>query len=186
MTPVLRGGAIDPTPIEVRSLLGPPNATTTTVVLRKRDSAPDFVSVAMQVCVLRPDRALVCRMFPHQKNWSASGTPPSPAPQPPPPAPGVCTITGRLTGRLEGFMASDTPGPDTPVRLRRVIAHADGQQSRRAAVTNRRFTFRDLRAGTRYRLVADGWQSTPQVRTIDCRPNVTHHADFRIDGPPQH
>jgi hypothetical protein len=82
-------------------------------------------------------------------------------------------------------MASDTPGPDTPVRLRQVIAHADGQPSRRAAVRNRQFTFRGLRAGIRYRLVADGWQSTPQVRTIECRPRITHRADFHIVGPPQ-
>ena len=82
-------------------------------------------------------------------------------------------------------MASDTPGPDTPVRLRQMIAHGDGQPSRTARVRDRRFTFKGLKAGTRYRVVADGWQSTPQVHTINCRPHTTHHADFRIIGPPQ-
>jgi hypothetical protein len=47
LAPVLRGGAVDPTAIEVESLLGPPNAATTTVVVRKRDGASDFVSVAI-------------------------------------------------------------------------------------------------------------------------------------------
>ena len=78
LSPVLPGGAADPTLIEVESLHAPPNSTTATAVLRKHDRALDFVSVAMQVCVLRPDRALICRTFSHVKRWSASGAPPPP------------------------------------------------------------------------------------------------------------
>lgn len=180
LAPVLHDGAVDPTAIEVQSLLGPPNATTTTVVLRKRDGAPDFVSVAMQICVLRPDRAEVCRTFSRTKRWSANGPPSSPTP---PPAHGVCTITGHLTGPLEGLSEPDTPGPRIVVRLRHMAARADGQQSRSAVVHNRQYTFTGLPAGARYRVVPAFFRSTPPVRIIDCRPHITHRANFHIIGP---
>jgi hypothetical protein len=192
-TPEERGGVFDPRTVEFDELPVRPGTHSVTLTIVKRPSARDFASVAVRVCISTPDRALHCQNFPHEKRWTA-GTPPTPdppsgeLPKPPqeplkPSAEPTCSISGQLSGPLEGLHHPDHPGSPTTVRLRFMgVVAADGTR-RRAEVKNRRYTFQNLTPGTVYRVSPLGFVSKPRFRNVSCKANTSHHINFQIIGP---
>jgi hypothetical protein len=112
------------------------------------------------------------------------GSPPPDAP-PRPPAQETCSITGYVEGPLQGRSYPDHGGGvPTTVRLTHILlTTADGTQQRVVPITNRRFTFANLRAGVVYHVFPRFFQSEPRRRELLCRANARHQADFRIIGP---
>ena len=93
----------------------------------------------------------------------------------------TCSITGRVSGRLQweddrGQTVSlthiylTTPGADQPVR---------------AQIRENRYIFANVPAGQTYKIYPGNFRSQPQERDVPCRPNKTHgEVNFRITKPP--
>jgi len=171
------GGASDPRTVEVDELPVQTGSHTVTLTITKREGARDFTSVSVQVCLSTADRALLCQSFPYQKTWTAA-VPPKPkpgevAPVPPPPAPAqeTCTISGRITGPLKGWVSPDTPGEKGYEATLKNVALAVGVGTRPVLtpIKNRTYTFKNVPAGVVYRISLEGFHSEPQYKTVSCR-----------------
>jgi hypothetical protein len=102
---------------------------------------------------------------------------------PPSTPPATCSITGTLSGPLEGLSYPDHPGPPTKVQLTHMrLITPEGKQLSVVEVRNGRFTFSNLRPGAVYRVVPEFFRSEPRHRDVSCRPNQKHRVDFRIIG----
>jgi hypothetical protein len=197
-TPEEAGGVFDPRTVRVDERPVRPGIFTSTLTITKREGARDFTSVAVRVCLSTSDRALVCRDFPHVKQWTAAvqsptspvpapptrpSTPPAPLPSPAP-VPETCSIEGTVTGHLEGTSSPDHPGGvSSRFRLRHIAAAPAHGRPVRVGLSGRRFTFRGLRAGVVYRVFPSGFSSTPRHVMVTCRTHQTHVVSFRLLGP---
>ena len=185
------GGASDPRTVEVDELPVQTGSHTVTLTITKREGARDFTSVSVQVCLSTADRALLCQSFPYQKTWTAA-VPPKPKPgevapvPPPPPAQETCTISGRISGPLTGWVSPDTPGGQGHRATLKNIGMTTGDGSKPVLtplLSSRQYIFTRVPAGVVYRISPVGFRSNPGHRTVSCRANIrVIHQDFRILG----
>ena len=143
---------------------------TVTLAITKRSTGPDFTSVKVRVCISRPSGAILCQNFPYEKTWTNG-------------AAQRCSISGNLSGTLEGLSYPDHAGSPTRVRLRQMLVELPNGEQQSAPVSNRSYTFTNLYAGVTYKVFPHGFESLPRQRTVQCRGNSQHRADFRITRP---
>jgi hypothetical protein len=188
-TPEEEGGVFDPRTVRFDELPVRPGVFTHTLTITKRPDERDFTSVAVRVCLSTTDSALVCRDFPHRKQWAAAApatpppdpTPPDPPTPPAPPTPQTCSISGHVDGPLEMELGPDHPGGvSESIRLRHIVAARPDGTTIRAEVQHRRFVFRSLPAGVNYRVAPGGFPSNPRSKKVICRPGIRHIVNFRI------
>lgn len=169
-SPEEKGGIYDPLTAEFDELLVQTGTHTVTLAITKRSTGPVFTSVAVRVCISASGGALLCRDFPHEKTWTNS-------------AGQTCSISGRLSGPLEGLSYPDHAGPPTRVSLRQMSLESPDGKRRSVSITNRSYTFSNLDAGVVYSVFPSGFQSEPGRKPVPCRANSRHRADFRIIRP---
>ena len=122
-------------------------------------------------------------------------SPPAPHPQSPePPAkeetrpaeqPTTCTITGRVSGKLN-WETKDDRGQPVSARLTHIVLRTSPEARPEPTKVHRGvYVFEDLPSGKSYQISAGSFRSAPQERTVTCRPGATHRGvDFQITGPP--
>jgi hypothetical protein len=184
------GGVFDPKIVKWDEVPVRPGVFTHTLTITKLPDAPDFVSVAVSVCLSTMDSAIVCRNLPHRKQWTTAAPPsqplppaPTPVPTPPPqPVPQMCSISGFVQGRLVQVLGPDHPGGvSESIELRHIVATRPDGTKIRARIEHRRFVFTSLPAGVVYRLSPGAiFRSNPASITVRCMTGVRHNADFRI------
>jgi hypothetical protein len=194
-TPEEKDGVFDPSTVDFEKLVLRPGTHTVTLKIAKKARARVFTSLAVRVCMSTSNKALLCRDFPHEKRWTDATAPlvelpkPLPAPADPQPVQGRCSISGRLSGPLEGEVSPDHPGGSaTRVRLREIFLRPVGAETPlRARIENRRYIFRNLKAGVVYEVLLVGFQSKPLwPRAVTCRASQNNRVDFQIIGPLGH
>ena len=141
-----------------------------TLAITKRSTGPDFKSMEVRVCISNSRGAILCKNFPYEKTWTNG-------------AAQRCSISGNLSGSLEGLSYPDHAGPPTTVRLRQMLAESPDGEQVSARVNNRSYTFSNLYAGVTYKVFPHGFESLPRQKTVRCRGNSQHRADFRITRP---
>lgn len=168
--PTEADGSFNPRTVDFDEVSVQSGTHTVTLGITKRSTGPVFKSVEVRVCISNSTGALLCRDFPLEKNWTnAAGQ--------------MCSIFGRVIGPLDGLSYPDHAGPPTRVFLRDIILETPDGKQRSALINNRSYTFSNLEAGVVYTVFPSGFQSLPARRTVECRPNSRHRADFRITRP---
>ena len=192
-TPQQQGGVFDPRTVDVDQLLVERGAHTATMRIVKRPGGPAFTSVAIRVCMFTSGQALLCKDFTHLKTWTNKPSPqppaaPTPPAQPPSPAaPGTCSISGEISGHLTWIMKDDR-GEVLRFTIKEVLLTDPGSgQTRRVPLKGRTYTFENIPAGVKYRVLPSNFRADPPQRFVTCRPNREHRQrDFHITGAPPH
>jgi hypothetical protein len=102
----------------------------------------------------------------------------------PPPA-ATCSITGRLTGKLD-WDTRDDRGQPVSFHLTHMVGRVPGaDRPLTARVRGGTFTFEDVPAGTTLTIGPGGYRSNPGERKLSCVAGTARPgADFEITGPP--
>jgi hypothetical protein len=169
-SPDEKGGIFRPQTADFDSVPVQTGTHTVTLAITKNSTGPVFTSVNVRVCISKPGAALLCRDFPYEKTWTNGPDQ-------------FCSISGRLTGSLRGSSSPDHAGPSSTVTLRQMYAESPDGERERATITNGSYTFRNLYDGVHYTIYPDRFDSQPMRKTIRCRGNSQHRADFRILRP---
>jgi hypothetical protein len=98
---------------------------------------------------------------------------------------GTCSITGRISGRLQ-WNTKDDRGQPISFTLEHMYLKAPGvARPERVRVQGRAYIFENLAAGQTYTIFPGGFRSEPRERVVSCRANTTHRGvDFEITGAP--
>jgi hypothetical protein len=99
----------------------------------------------------------------------------------------TCSITGRLSGRLQWDTRDDRGQPVSFTLTHIVMTNMTTPEAaqRVARVHRRRYTFVDVPAGQTYKIFPGNFFSQPREQIVSCRPNTTHRGvDFKITGSP--
>jgi hypothetical protein len=102
------------------------------------------------------------------------------------PVQSVCTIFGRISGRLKWPVATEPGGKPTIHTVKTVILEFPDRTTRQASINSREeYRFSNVPIGNTYTIYLVGCRTDPPLQKVTCRrANATYHRNFKVVGGP--